>query len=185
MSGNREYTFSNGTKPDFMVGTFPDRVATIIQEYSSQFTVFHCKSIKNNTILQLLSYISSVQKSVPRGFGEMLGEDIPLPGKVCYGAGDFDYTCESPCGKALVQDELLAEVLAFVAQRAEAFQLPAVHFGVCDDAFVAETLSLNGACRLHPLRHGRAALSLLSVYQFSRRHGMHPEMYVYTVQDGP
>ena len=94
MSGNREYTFSNGTKPDFMVGTFPDRVATIIQEYSSQFTVFHCKSIKNNTILQLLSYISSIQKSVPGCFGKMLGKDIPLPGEVRDGAGDFDYAGE-------------------------------------------------------------------------------------------
>lgn len=96
MSGDGESSFSYRAKPDFVVRTFPDWVATVIPEYSSKLTVLHCKSIKKNTNIQLLSYISSVQKSIPRGFGEMLGEDIPLAGEVRDGSGDLDYPGEGP-----------------------------------------------------------------------------------------
>ena len=96
MPCNWKSSFSYRAEPDFVISTFPDWVATVIPEYSSKLTVLHCKSIKKNTNIQLLSYISSVQKSVPGGFGEMLRLDVALASEVRDGAGDFDNAGEGP-----------------------------------------------------------------------------------------
>ena len=93
MPGHRELSPGYRTEPYFMVGSLPDHSASLFLQNTAQFTVFHNKSIKTNTKIQIkpqLRNILPVEETVACGFGEVADGDVRDALEVGNGAGDFD-----------------------------------------------------------------------------------------------
>jgi hypothetical protein len=131
--------------------------------------------------------VGSIQRTIPDGLADVLGEQFVRAFEVGDGATDFKYPVVGARGEALPRHGLLQQLLARGVEAAVAADEARGHLRVGEDAASTEAFVLARARRQHPRADVRGALALgrAPVRKLLEAHGGYIDVDVDAVEQRP